>query len=178
MVMSSTTACPGCGVRLPESSWELDRSINASPECWQVYGELAGFELSDPSLSGRFHQLTVDAYGAQHAGGDTGAIRVAYGLVGLHLALDRGMRGVDVRAIHQRMGRPDAKWPSFPRPPDVGSLTVIDLVEAGARAGSVVGHADLVRRWAREVWDAWGAQHDDVAALADRFVAGRNQPFR
>src|SRR6266542_3189043 len=56
-----------------------------------------------------YHQLAVDAYAAQHAsrdaGGDIPPIGVAYALVGLHLALDRGVPGLRVRAAHQRMGK-------------------------------------------------------------------------
>ncbi len=39
-----------------------------------------------------------------------------------------------------------------------GALTVGDVVAAGARIGSLDGHAVLVELWARSVWDAWGGQ--------------------
>jgi hypothetical protein len=167
---ASDSTCPGCGVTLPAIDWKLDRPFNASPECWQLSGEVIGFELNHPSLAGRFHQLTVDAYGAQHAGGDTGYIRAAYSLVGLYLAIEREMGGVDVRSAHQRMGHPDATWPPFPRPKQAGSVTILDVAEAGARAGSIEGHATLVQRWATDVWHAWADQHATVATLADRLL--------
>ncbi|HEX8931375.1 MAG TPA: DUF5946 family protein [Actinomycetota bacterium] len=107
--MSGATTCPGCGVELPASGLPWDGRRNASPECWQLYGEVQGFELSHPELVRDCHQLAVDAYTAQHAPRDRGGavppIGVAYALVGLHLALDRGVPGVEVRAAHQRMGR-------------------------------------------------------------------------
>jgi hypothetical protein len=173
VAMNDTSVCPGCGVVLAVTGWTLDREMNASPGCWQVYGEVSGFELSDPALVGRFHQLAVDAYGAQHTGDDPRAIRVAYSLVGLHLALDRGVRGVDVRAAHQRMGRPDPTWPEFVRPSSTGDMTVLDVAVAGARAGSIEGHADAMRRWADAVWAAWADVHTAVAALTDRLVPER-----
>lgn len=149
--------------------------MNASPECWAVNAEQVGFELAHPVLVGRCHQQSVDAYGAQHAGEPTGRIRVAYSLVGLHLALDRGWSGERVRAFHQRMGRPDGSWPAFERPATdggpLGSLTVDDVARAGARAGSVDGHARAVDRWARQVWAAWEEEHDAVAALTDRLAS-------
>ena len=164
------SVCPGCGLRAPPGGILLDRPLNASPECWGLHAELVGFELGHPVLVGRYHQLTVDAYGAQHAGGPTGRIRVAYSLVGLHLALEQGRSGTAVRALHERMGRPDASWPDFRRPVSTGALTVADVVEAGARAGSVEGHATLVERWAHSVWDAWADQQDLVRGLTVRLL--------
>ena len=91
--MARSTTCPGCGVQQPGSGWDWDPSVNYSPECWQLYGEVTGFELGHLELL-RLHQMTVDAYGAQHVPGDGRGTRAAYSLVGLHLALERGLTGV------------------------------------------------------------------------------------
>jgi hypothetical protein len=118
-------------------------------------------------------QLTVDAYAAQHAHrevGDVPPISVAYALVGLHLALDRGVSGIEVRAAHQQMGKPDPSWPRLPTPERTGAMTVFDVAAAGAMVGSVVGHAEAVGAWAAAVWQAWAVQQATVAALADRLV--------
>jgi hypothetical protein len=126
------------------------------------------------------HQLAVDAYAAQHAPpeipGDLAPIGVAYALVGLHLALDRGLPGVQVRAAHQRMGRPDASWPPLPAPAGRGAMTVFNVAAAGLMIGSVAGHAQAVRAWAASVWQAWSAQHVPVAALADRLRISPRTP--
>ena len=167
--------CPGCRLRLPPSAWEPPANVNASGECWEVYAEVVGFEVADIGLVRRFHQLTVDAYGAQHAGGATSPLRVAYSLVGLHLALDRGLPGLQVRALHQRMGRPDPSWPAFPPPREPGELTVLDVAEAGVMVAAVEGHAALAQRWAETVWRAWRTQQGAVAALTDRILAGPRQ---
>jgi uncharacterized protein DUF5946 len=169
--MAGISVCPGCGVRLPATGLPVDLRRNSSEECWQLCGEVTGFELNHVVELGRHHQLTVDAYGAQHADRDGSGIRVAYSLVGLFLALERGMHGVDVRQVHQRMGKPGPSWPRFPRPDDIGRLTVLDVAMAGARASSAPGHARAVTEWATSVWQAWSAQHQAVAALADRFAA-------
>ena len=172
--MSGATTCPGCGLQLPASGLPWDRRRNASPECWQLYGEVQGFALNHLELVRDFHQLTVDAYAAQHAprdgGGDVPPISVAYALVGLHLALDHGLSGIEVRAAHQRMGKPDPSWPRLPTPAPTGAMTVFDVAAAGAMIGSVGGHAGAVRAWATAVWQAWAAHHARVAALADRLV--------
>jgi hypothetical protein len=169
--MDEPTTCPGCGLRAPAGGIEPDRPVNASPACWGLHAELVGFELSDPVLVGRYHQLTVDAYGAQHAGSDPRSLRVAYSLVGLALALERGWSGTDVRTLHGRMGRPQPWWPDLIRPPSMGPLTVADVVEAGARAGSAEGHGRLVEAWARSVWAAWEMSQAAVRTLVDRLLA-------
>jgi hypothetical protein len=152
--------------------WDPRR--NASPECWQVCGEVQGFALNHLELARDLHQLTVDAYAAQHAprevGVDVPPISVAYALVGLHLALDRGLSGIEVRAAHQRMGRPDPSWPRLPTPERTGAMTVFEVAAAGAMVGSVAGHAKAVGAWAAAVWQAWAAEHATVAALADRLL--------
>ncbi|MDQ6917952.1 MAG: DUF5946 family protein [Candidatus Dormibacteraeota bacterium] len=164
------SVCPGCGLVLPAAGIAEDPKLFRSAECWLVLGEVSGFELAHAELAGRFHQLTVDAYGAQHSGGDGRGIRIAYSLVGLHLALDLGWTGLAVRDAHQGMGRPQPSWPAFTRPAGVGTLTVLDVAEAGARAGSISGHAALVERWAADVWAAWAPLHGEVFALTDRVV--------
>ena len=174
VAMSGATICPGCGLRLPASGLPWDRRRNASSECWQLYGEVQGFALHHLSLVRDLQQLTVDAYAAQHAprepGGDLPPISVAYALVGLHLALDRGLSGIEVRAVHQRMGKPDPSWPRLPTPARTGGMTVFDVAGAGAMVRSVAGHAEAVRAWATAVWQAWAVQHARVAALAGRLL--------
>ena len=110
--MPGSVTCPGCGLELPATGLEPNPRREASAECWQLYGEVEGYTLRHPWLVRDLHQLGVDAYAAQHAPRDPGdgppPIGVAYALVGLHLALDRGRTGPQVRAAHRRMGRPDA----------------------------------------------------------------------
>ena len=174
MATSGSTTCPGCGLELPASGLPPDQRRNASPECWQLYGEVQGFELGHLELVRDYHQVAVDAYAAQHAsrddGGEVPPINVAYALVGLHLALDRGVPGVEVRAAHQRMGKPDATWPRLPAPATTGEVTVLDVATAGVMVDSVAGHAGAVRAWAASVWRAWALQHAAVAALTDRLL--------
>lgn len=167
--MSSWTTCPGCGLELPASRTQPDHRVNASGECLQVCAEVAGFASEHRQLL-RWHQLTVDAYGAQHGGGGARPIRLAYSLVGLHLALDRELSGDEVRAGHQRMGKPDPSWPDFLPPPDSWGSTVMTVAEQGLMAGSAAGHSNAVQRWAADVWRAWATQHGAVVALTAKLL--------
>ena len=120
-----------------------------------MHAEVLGFEFQHPVML-RYHQLTVDAYGAQHAGEATPRIRVAYSLAGLWLALEHGFSGEDVRAVHRRMGHPTCRWPSFSQPnADRDWMTIVDVAAAGVRQHSDSGHAHATQRWAEDVWTAW-----------------------
>jgi len=167
--------CPGCGVVQAAGDWIASGRGNASAGCEVLLSEITGYESQHPELA-RCHQLTVDAYGAQHAGGGTKQIRVAYSLVGLYLALDRGISGIGVRTAHSLMGKPRPDWPVFDPAPVLAGLTVLDVAEAGARADSVSGHAAAVRRWAEMVWGSFAGRHADVVALTERLFSGA-EPF-
>lgn len=163
--MAITSTCRGCQLELAATGLEPSRWAAGSPECELLYGELIGFEMSHLAQLGRFHQLSVDAYGAQHPTTEGSGIRRAYSLVGLHLALDRGYDGLRVRTFHQSMGKPQPGWPNFVVPATRGGLTVRDVVEAGARKDSVNGHAEVVQEWAKSVWMAWSAERPRVETL-------------
>ena len=64
--------CPGCGVEMPLSEWSYDRKFNASAECWSLFEEVLAAEFQNAVLFGQVHQLTVDTYAVQHAGGRDG----------------------------------------------------------------------------------------------------------
>ena len=120
--VNGLTTCPGCGLRAHTGSGIPTGRLNASADCEAIYGEVIGFASEHLELL-RLHQLTVDAYGAQHPGPPTKPIRLAYSLVGLHLALELGISlqnaflhrptrvrpyaGVDrLCALHLRLHRP------------------------------------------------------------------------
>ncbi len=161
------TECPGCGLRSAEPGVPLDRPLNASAACWGLHAELVGFELLHAVPLGRLHQLTVDAYGAAHPGPPTSRRYLAYSLVGLCVALERGWTGDEVRELHARMGPPQPAWPAFLPPQQRAAITVADVVEAGARAGSTDGHERLVVAWASDVWSALAERRADVRWLAE-----------
>jgi hypothetical protein len=177
-----TTECPGCGLELPAEPAAPTVPLNASKECAAVYAEVSGFEFEHPVML-RYHQLSVDAYGAQHAGDPTTPIRLGYSLAGLWLALEHGFSGDEVRAVHAHMGHAQDWWPTF-RPPAPGEwMTVRDVAEQGVRRGSSTGHATATRAWAESVWSAWTAGGPtvtaDVEALLRRiFVCDGRQPLR
>ena len=157
------SVCPGCGLKLPGSDAPIpgDPRRNASAACWQLYGEVTGYELQHVIRLGRYHQITVDTYAAQHAGDSGPPIGLAFALIGLHLALEEGLSGSEVRAAHQSLAGRFRIWPRFAAPTALATITVFDV----ASARSPDEHADLVLQWARSEWERWGTAHDAVARL-------------
>jgi len=160
--------CRGCGASFERTDWALDQDLRAAPECWRANGDAAGFAAGHLPVTGAVLQLHVDAYGAQHAGDPTPVIQVGYALAGLYLVLERGVDGPGVRDAHQRMGRPQPWWPVLEPPAVPAPVTVLDVLAAGAAAGSPQEHVAAVRRWAVSVWASWEPRHADVAALVAR----------
>jgi hypothetical protein len=175
------TTCPGCGVVLPESDWPVDARANVSSACLELRTRVMEFEAEHLVELGNRHQLTIDAYGAQHGGPTVPAIAVTFGLIGLYLALDEGWTGTEVRDAHQFLARPARGeagregrmpsrpvWPVFEPPANPDWLTIADV----AGASSTEEHATRVDRWVRSVWQAWSAEHDRVRAWAAAALPG------
>ena len=160
--MMNRSTCPGCGLTMPaDQRASYDGYYHSSPECWSVYTEVVGTEFSNAILFGQIHQLTVDAYAVQHAGGPHPDKSVAVHLSGLYLVLERGLAPPMVAPQLQRLAGRVKAWPHFPAPEYRGSLTVFDV----GLAESMMDHVARSRKWAQAVWELWSAYHKDIASL-------------
>lgn len=152
-------ACPGCGASVPGPGAVTPPSVGASPACWAAYGDLVAREYGEWS-NPPVHRLTAATYAAQHPGRpDPRAVQgLAVHLIGLHFAIDRGM---DLSRVPREIGRAVAdpwrlRWLEPPADPDW--QTILDV--RGAR--DLKEHTARVQRWARSVWEAWSAHHDEI----------------
>lgn len=165
-----TVACPGCGVALPASGAHAEpRGLVASPECYEVYGEVVAYGHQHAAVLGRWHQTCVDAYAAQHVGPRTGPLQVCFALNTLYLVLERGYTGLQARAAHGFLANTYGTdgWPRFDPPAHTGDVTVVDV----ALTSGPEEQAAAVERWGRTVWDAWSHVHAQVRELTDRQLA-------
>jgi hypothetical protein len=91
MAVLQETICPGCGLRMPARQTTTSRGYyNVSDECWDLYTEVLATEYSNAFLFGQVHQLTVDSYAVQHAGGPHPDKSLDVHLFGLYLGLQKG----------------------------------------------------------------------------------------
>ncbi len=168
MAEAEQTTCPGCGLALPaRPGLPTHPYIGASPECWERFGELLAREYEDPAYL-RIHQLTVDAYAAQHPGNpERRAIQsVAVHLMTLAMVLEDGLDPRRGPPLHKRMvRRADYEWLE---PPSMeGRMTVLDVLQAKTPCE----HERLVRAWAEDVWEAWAAHHRRVRVWIEQSLA-------
>src|ERR1051326_2897500 len=152
--------CPGCCVRLPVSDAQPDERFHASAECLQLYAEVSAYTLTHGD-SGFVHQLAVDVYRAQHIGEHTSSIGVAFALIGLYFACERGYSGRQVQHMHMLLAQRSKTWQHFVPPPHAGSMTVLDVVQASPGEARDA----MLRRWCQSVWDAWSHEHERVKTL-------------
>jgi len=166
VVMPFYRECPGCSVRLPISEAQPDERYHASAECWQLYGEVAAYTLTRGDKA-FIHQLAVDVYCAQHVGEHMRPIGVAFALIGLYFACEHGYSGRQVQHMHMLLAQRSKTWPRFIPPPHLGSVTVLDVVQAqlGEERDA------MLRRWGQSVWDAWSQEHKRVKALVASVMA-------
>lgn len=152
--------CPGCGLRLPISDAPADARFNASPECWDIHGELTAYTVTrgDPAF---IHQHLVDAYAAQHPGPPAKPITVAFGLIGLYLACEKGYTGRKVQHMHGLLANRSKVWPTFTPPERTSALTVWDVLQAppGDERDA------LLMRWATSIWVTWSAERERIESL-------------
>lgn len=160
---SALSVCPGCALALPPSTTSsYDGYYHVSAECWSVYTEVLAADFSNVVLFSQAHQLTVDTYAVQHAGGGHNPKSICVHLVGLHLQIEEGLPGpMASRCIQRFASRRSTAWPRFSLPHERSSLTVGDV----ARASDAEEHVATVRLWAHDVWESWSHAHDDIATI-------------
>ena len=141
---------------------ELTRRANASGGWLQAYSDLQCYTVArqDP---GFIHQHVVDTYAAQHGGGSTRAITVAFGLIGLYLALEKGYMGKQVQLAHMRIARTGKVWPYLDPPGQPAVLTVMDVLQAGTDEEKDA----MIRKWMAAVWESWADRHSWVQTTTD-----------
>ncbi|MBK8180315.1 MAG: hypothetical protein IPK67_15775 [Planctomycetes bacterium] len=164
---STNSRCPGCGSEIAVGALPYRGYYHASAECWAQYTQVLAAEYQDAVLFGQVHQLSVDAYAVQHAGGQHPDKSVCIHLVGLHLLLERDFKPFQVPARLQALAAEIKEWPHFAQPGRRALLTAKHVAEAA----STREHAMRVRDWADQVWNTWEPHHAEVAALAERCFA-------
>jgi len=145
-----TTICPGCRLVLPDGELDFPDRFNASGECWQLFSDLSCYTVAKQDEE-FIHQYVVDTYEAQHAGGKTRNITVAFGLIGLYLALEKGYTGKQVQRAHMQIVRVRKDWPRLEPPARPASLTIMDVLKApdGPEKDG------MILRWMAAVWESW-----------------------
>ncbi len=155
------TTC-SCGAALPRIASDVThRYIVSTPECWACFSEVVGREYGNPALFGAVHQLTVDAYAAQHPQSQPAKSLVGH-LVSLYTTVECSADQREGRDTLKRFVESRKSFPELTPPSDLGPLTIADVLASD----SPDLHRETVRRWALQVWRAWQNEHPTIIALA------------
>jgi hypothetical protein len=155
--------CPGCGLRMParKSTTTTRGYYNVSDECWDLYTEVLETEYSNAFLFGQVHQMTVDSYAVQHAGGPHPDKSLDVHLFGLYLGLVKGIRSPYIPPLLQRLVAAIEVWPHYEPPTERALITIFDV----AFCDSTEDHIRVVKDWAQAVWESWSKYHAEVGRL-------------
>lgn len=145
----SGASCSACGAELP-----TNRS------CRELCDELSAYTLThgDPEF---IHQYMVDAYAAQHFSRNTKQVTLAAALIGLYLFVERGYTGKQVQQAHMWLGNQMKGWPVFPAPLEHACLSVADALNAPPGPQ----RDEVIRQWARSVWEMWKPRRAQLETL-------------
>lgn len=155
--------CPGCAAELDVIDGPTHRYIGASPACWAVYGRLLAGDI--PLAPNRGVSLLVDAYAAQHPGGDSpqATQSAAVHLIVLQAVAHHGLAPRDLVALRGAavdQGRGRGGYPRLLPAPDSWQLTIHDL----ANEGDPDKRARLAATYPQAVLEAWSAIHGQTIA--------------
>ena len=164
--MVEKATCPACGYEADETGGPTHAYMSPSAPCWAQYGEVLAREYSDAGYWAS-HRLLTDAYCGQHSIGEDRRARQS-----LHIHLAALMMHFEDQAEENHIvsflrNAASVKDFCFLETPAANSIFGIDEIYA---ANSALGHGEAVRRYARQVFDAWGVHHPVFRKLIERHV--------
>jgi len=127
----------------------------------ELFDELSFYTLAHPDPA-FIHQLSVDAYTAQHADATTKPIAVVFALMGLYLHLEKNFTGKQVQRAHMKMARQRKEWPRLALPENKAAITVAEVLAA---APGPLRDA-RIEEWCASVWEAWQASREVIVQIA------------
>lgn len=82
-------------------------------------------------------------------------ISTVFGLIGLHLALEKGYTGRQVQLAHMKIAKRRKDWPRLEPSSPGAELTVVSVLQATTDAEK----ERMLMSWAASVWKSWEHQH-------------------
>jgi len=150
------SACPQCGVDLPDEDGPTHRYFGASPACWAAYCQVLEREYADPAFF-KNHRMTVDAYALQHP-------LISATLIFKYKAKSyRALKAMQTISAASKRDKTLFDW--LKPPASLGHITVLDLLPMTR----LDDHLKAVEDWARSAWQAWENHHNIAETHLRRF---------
>lgn len=138
--------CPHCGAKVADEA----------KGCRPLYVEVSMREMSDRA---RFavHRLTVDAYALQHPDEYCKSPKtLAAHLTGLCWFFEYNGDPAVAASLKKWLSGVPAAVSLLPIPKSLKGMTTISDIHG---AENTEEHIESVKKWAKEVWDAWAEHH-------------------
>ena len=169
--MEEYIACFACGAKSLNIEGECHKYMLSAPGCWDMFCEVMDKEFSDLRYS-RAHQLTVDAYAAQHIGSQDD--KRAVNSVNIHLASlycifelkINQAKAPNFRAEFAQFYKGKDILPILIPPKSLGELTIFEVWDNE----DPNLHYGLAEKWASSVWQAWSHEHARIAKLVKAVI--------
>jgi hypothetical protein len=165
--MSSIETCPDCGVKLEVMGSDTTHAyLSGTGSCWRAYSEILAREYSNSDYM-RFHRWTVDAYSVQHPGNpEPRTIQsINVHLLALYLLIEEEREPSFVTSSMGKIITQEKGSFTWLTPPEkCGNITVTDVLAAD----SSEAHGIYVKKWAKEVWNAWERHHLTIYNLSKK----------
>lgn len=118
----------------------------------EAYDQLSFYTLAKQDED-FIHQNIVDAFAAQYADETTKPIKLAFGLMGLYLALEKSFTGKMVQREHMNMAKLNLEknWPIFPIHKREFAMDIFDVLKT--KLGEERDRA--IRQWCVAVWEGY-----------------------
>lgn len=145
----------------PRPHEQFMKQAGATATDQELFDELSFYTLAHPDPA-FIHQLSVDAYTAQHADAATKPIAVVFALIGLYLHLEKKFTGKQVQRAHMKMARQRKEWPRLPLPENKAAVTVADVLAAAPGAARDA----RIEAWCVSVWAVWQASREEIVRIA------------
>lgn len=158
--------CRSCGAETPLSTTGVTHAyLDASPGCWERYGEVLAREYSDSKYFS-VHAITVDAYALQHPGQESSKTTNS---VNLHLAslyayYRKNAELHELSTLKSRLANFKNQFQWLQPPKDLGAITVNEIWAAT----TAQQHRDRVIQWGETVLDCWSEYHPYIEEILNR----------
>lgn len=129
----------------------------------EAYDELSAYTLMRGDAT-FIHQHVVDAFAVQYSDEQTKPIKLAFGLVGLYLKIEKQFTGRRVQLAHMQMARKKHVWPTFEIPTDRGSMSPSDVIAAPPG----LERNKAIDAWCVSVWTPWQSNRRTIASLLEQ----------
>ena len=135
--------------------------MSFSPACWARYGEILAREFNDEGYF-HSHRLLVDACCGQHSVGSDRRARQSLHvhLAALMLRFEDAAGKADIVAFLSKAAR-KKDFAALPMPEENRSVSIGEIFAAS----NAIEHGVAVKKYARDVFDAWKVHHPVFRSL-------------